>query len=94
MLTEVSVEELILGNEYYMLKKQMCGHDDLPRIDGYLGIYSGTIGVAEDILRFTDIHKGTRKFGMEIMPIDTTSFYVVSSILPRELFIGSILPFI
>ena len=94
MLREISAEDLVLGNEYYMLKKHMWGVNDMHRIEGYLGTYSGTIGVAEDILRFTHIHKGMKKFGMEMMPIETTSFYVLSSILPRELFIGSVLPFI
>lgn len=94
ILTEVSVSELVFGEEYYVLKRHMWNERELDRIEGYYGTYDGAIMNHETMLRFTRVHKHGRIFGMELMPIENCEFYTVTEKLLKEVFIGKIMPYI
>jgi hypothetical protein len=94
ILTEVSFSELVFGEEYYVLKKHMWNQEELDRIEGYYGTYDGTIMNHESMLRFTRVHKQGRVFGMELMPIESCTFYTVTDKLLKEVFLGNIMPYI
>ena len=46
------------------------------------------------LIQCLDVHKGTKKYAMELFPEERTIFYSMPTCIPQHVFISNILPFL
>jgi hypothetical protein len=94
MLSKVKLAELKENSSYFIVRFILF-NDSIERIDNVVGTYSGTVGVGgKELLRFTDIHRATRKSAMDLFSPETMLFYSIPPAIPREVFLSNILSFL
>ena len=89
----IKYNELVF-DEYYYIIRTVVWPFSKDKIEGYFASYSGILGFNNPLLRFINIHKGSKKYKLNLFSSDNTTFYKIPSNIPMEVFIGNILPFI
>lgn len=94
MLSKVALSELKENSSYFIIRFVLF-NDSIERIDNVVGTYSGAVGVGDkEMLRFTDIHRASRKSAMDLFSPETILFYSMPAAIPREVFLSKVLSFL
>jgi hypothetical protein len=93
LLTKVNHDELTDGAFYFIIRVILV--NNVERIQNIVASYNGKVGSEhQTMMRLLNVHRGSRRYAMELVTSDNTIFYSMPTIIPQHVFISNILSFL
>ena len=80
---------------FYYIIRVVLADGIVNRIEGYVAEFHGLVGCqGHEMIRCMNVHKGSKKYMLELFSPDNTVFYKMPSKIPVDTFIAEVLPFV